>query len=192
MRRMGRPGHITAACTALVVGVTLAMPPALAADGGTVPPAPAPAVLTPINVATATGAAPTAAGVKKVVAPLAGRSLGDESIVIVDPTSQMVLFDRQGSRPRIPASTLKLATASAALNVLGPSTRIPTVVYRDGGTIYLVGGGDPTLVRASGGNPLAGGSASLRALARLTTAAFTAACVDDAAIARLTVAGLTY
>ena len=58
-------------------GVTLAMPPALAADGGTVPPAPAPAVLTPINVATATGAAPTAAGVKKVVAPLAGRGWVD-------------------------------------------------------------------------------------------------------------------
>lgn len=174
MRRMGRPRHIVAAGTALVVGATLAMPSALAADGGTVPPAPAPAVLNPINVVTATGVAPTPAGVKKVVAPLAGRSLGDESIVIVDPTSQTVLFDRQGSRPRIPASTLKLATASAALNVLGPSARIPTVVYRDGGTIYLVGGGDPTLVRASGGNPLAGGSASLRALARLTTAAFTA------------------
>ena len=58
----------------------------------------------------------------------------------------------------MPASTLKLATSAAALNVLGPQTRIPTIVYREGTTLYLVGGGDPTLVRAKGGNPLAGGS----------------------------------
>lgn len=176
MRRMGRPSHVTVACVALALGAALALPgaPATAADDGTVPPAPAPQVLAPIDVVAATGVPPTAAGVRALVAPLAGRSLGDESLVIVDPASQTVLFDRKGSQPRIPASTLKLATASAALNVLGPSSRIATVVYRDGGTIYLVGGGDPTLVRASGGNPLAGGSPSLRSLARLSATSFSA------------------
>ena len=35
-------------------------------------------------------------------------------------------------RPRIPASTTKLATAAAALHVLGPQTRLPTIAYREG------------------------------------------------------------
>ncbi len=46
-------------------------------------------------------------------------------------------------------------------------------MYRKGATLYLVGGGDPTLVRAKGGNPLAGGSASLKALAKLATKSMT-------------------
>jgi D-alanyl-D-alanine carboxypeptidase/D-alanyl-D-alanine-endopeptidase (penicillin-binding protein 4) len=137
------------------------------ADSAGVPPSPAPAVLAPINVTAAHGLAPAA------VTPLIGRSLGDESVVVIDPTTSSVLFDRSAGVARIPASTLKLATAATILNVLGPMTRIPTVVYRQGKTIYLVGGGDPTLVRANGGNPLAGGSASMRALARATTATLT-------------------
>jgi D-alanyl-D-alanine carboxypeptidase/D-alanyl-D-alanine-endopeptidase (penicillin-binding protein 4) len=131
-------------------------------------------VLTPINVTAAPGPAPTALGVKQAIGPLVGPSLGDESIVIIDPTSKAVLFDRRGSTARTPASTLKLATATAALNVLGPQTRLPTIVKRDGQTLVLVGGGDPTLVRSGGGNPLAGGSASLRSLAKATAEAFTA------------------
>jgi D-alanyl-D-alanine carboxypeptidase/D-alanyl-D-alanine-endopeptidase (penicillin-binding protein 4) len=160
----------------LAAGLTLAGlgPGAAAADGDGVPPAPAPAVLQPIDVTTAAGPAPTPAGIKAAVRPLVGPTLGDESIVIMDPTSQTVLFEKQAARPRIPASTLKLATASAALTVLGPQARIPTVVYRDADTVFLVGGGDPTLVRSGGGNPLAGGSASLRTLARSVASDFTA------------------
>ncbi|MEV4435862.1 D-alanyl-D-alanine carboxypeptidase/D-alanyl-D-alanine-endopeptidase [Streptomyces sp. NPDC049585] len=46
-----------------------------------------------------------------------------------------------------PASTIKLATAAAALAALGPEHRIATTVLGGGpdGGIVLVGGGDPTL-----------------------------------------------
>ncbi len=59
----------------------------------------------------------------------------------------------QGSLARIgadralaPASTLKLLTATAALNRLGPDHRFTTRVLADGaGSVVLVGGGDPLL-----------------------------------------------
>jgi D-alanyl-D-alanine carboxypeptidase/D-alanyl-D-alanine-endopeptidase (penicillin-binding protein 4) len=66
----------------------------------------------------------------------------------MDPSDGTVLFDARGSRPRIPASTAKLATAAAALDVLGAESILPTIAYRDDATVVLVGGGDPTLRRA--------------------------------------------
>ena len=49
--------------------------------------------------------------------------------------------------PRGPRSTAKLASAVAALTVLGPAARFTTrvVAGATGGSIVLVGGGDPTL-----------------------------------------------
>lgn len=46
-----------------------------------------------------------------------------------------------------PASTIKIATATAALSVLGPDHRIATTaaLSPDSRTVTLVGGGDPTL-----------------------------------------------
>ena len=170
--RIGRAASITGV---LVVGLAAALlsAPAATADGGTLPPPPAPAVLTPVAVAGSTASAPTASGVAAAVTPLIGKSLGKASVVVIDPSTSTVLLDDQAGTPRIPASTLKLATSATVLNVLGPQTRIPTVVYRKGATLYLVGGGDPTLVRAQCGNPLAGGSASLKALAKLATKSMT-------------------
>jgi D-alanyl-D-alanine carboxypeptidase/D-alanyl-D-alanine-endopeptidase (penicillin-binding protein 4) len=145
-----------------------------AAADSNVPPPPAPVVLPAVNVAAATTPAPTAAGIQTALTPLINASLGSESIIVIDPTTSTVLFNKKGTLARTPASTLKLATSATALNVLGPQTRLPTVVYRKGRTLYLVGGGDPTLVRAKGGNPLAGGSASMKALARATAVTLTA------------------
>jgi D-alanyl-D-alanine carboxypeptidase/D-alanyl-D-alanine-endopeptidase (penicillin-binding protein 4) len=162
-----------ASVVALCASVALVAAPLATADGGPVPPAPAPAVLAPVNVAGSAAPAPTASGVSAVLTPLMGRGLGQESVVVIDPATSTVLFDRGAAAPRVPASTLKLATSAAVLNVLGPQTRIPTVVYRKAATMYLVGGGDPTLVRAKGGNPLAGGSPSLRALAKSAAATMT-------------------
>jgi D-alanyl-D-alanine carboxypeptidase/D-alanyl-D-alanine-endopeptidase (penicillin-binding protein 4) len=144
-----------------------------AADVSPVPPAPAPSVLPAVNVAGSTAPAPTTTGISAVVTPLLTKRLGQESVVVIDPGTSAVLFEQNASVPRIPASTLKLATSAAALNVLGPQTRIPTVVYRKGATLYLVGGGDPTLVRAKGGNPLSGGSPSLKVLAKAATSTLT-------------------
>lgn len=44
-----------------------------------------------------------------------------------------------------PASTLKTVTALYALDRLGPGHRFATRVFRDGDTLVLAGGGDPTL-----------------------------------------------
>ena len=60
--------------------------------------------------------------------------------------SATTLYDRDGERFFIPASTLKLLTTAAALQKLGPDYRIRTSVYGDGnGSIYIVGRGDPSL-----------------------------------------------
>ncbi len=57
------------------------------------------------------------------------------------------LFSQDGNGPATPASTLKLLTALATLDVLPPSTRIETTVVNGSSPnqIVLVGGGDATL-----------------------------------------------
>jgi D-alanyl-D-alanine carboxypeptidase/D-alanyl-D-alanine-endopeptidase (penicillin-binding protein 4) len=62
-----------------------------------------------------------------------------------------VLFDRASETPARAASIMKLFTAAAALETLGPDYRITTRVYvdkLDPSIIYLVGAGDVTLSRA--------------------------------------------
>lgn len=132
---------------AVVAGVTLATlvltaVPSMGAD--TPPPAPAPSVL---PLAPSVTVRPTPQGVQEAIGPLVRRGLARASVIVVDPDTGEVLLDARGSRPRIPASTAKLATAAAALDVLGSQTRLPTVVYRDDRAVTLVGGGDPTLTR---------------------------------------------
>lgn len=64
-----------------------------------------------------------------------------------------VLFDRGSNIPGRNASVLKLFTAAAALETLGPDYKVATRVYVDAldkSILYLVGGGDPTLSRTSG------------------------------------------
>ena len=157
--------------TALAAAVTLG--PSAVAATSPVPPSPAPPVLTPVVVAGSTAPMPTTAGLTAAITPLLGPSLGAESIVVIDPSTSTVLFNRKATLARTPASTLKLATSAAVLNVLGPQTRIPTIAAVKGSTVYLVGGGDPTLVRAKGGNPLAGGNSSLKELAKAAAAKLT-------------------
>jgi D-alanyl-D-alanine carboxypeptidase/D-alanyl-D-alanine-endopeptidase (penicillin-binding protein 4) len=68
--------------------------------------------------------------------------------VVVNATTKEVLFDRNSTVGVAPASTLKLFTAAAALQTLGPNYVVDTKVFSDPsnpGTIILVGGGDPTL-----------------------------------------------
>lgn len=158
-------GAIVAVAALLLAGVIQA-PAGVAAD--TPPAAPAPLVLTPASPEP--GTAPTAAAVQDRLGRLVSRQLKGASVLVLDPATGTVLFDQRGARPRIPASTVKLATAAAALDVLGPSTTLPTIAYRDGTTVYLVGSGDPTLVRKKGGSPAAGGRPNLTDLAKAVAA----------------------
>src|SRR5690606_38307610 len=65
-----------------------------------------------------------------------------------------VVLSHQATTPLMPASNIKLLTASAVLDLLGADTRLSTRVVTDGaptdgsvvrGNLYLVGGGVPLL-----------------------------------------------
>jgi D-alanyl-D-alanine carboxypeptidase/D-alanyl-D-alanine-endopeptidase (penicillin-binding protein 4) len=81
--------------------------------------------------------------------------LGNEniSVSIREIDSGEPLYMNNGDKAMKPASTLKLLTASATLELLGPDYRFQTSVYIDGdvknntlhGDVYIKGGGDPTL-----------------------------------------------
>ncbi len=75
-------------------------------------------------------------------------------LLVVDAESEQVLCASAPGRTRPLASNMKLFTTAAALSKLGPEHRITTKVFRDGrvdadgvlhGSLYLQGGGDPTL-----------------------------------------------
>jgi serine-type D-Ala-D-Ala carboxypeptidase/endopeptidase (penicillin-binding protein 4) len=89
--------------------------------------------------------------------PVLGSHVG---IRVANLTTGQVLYSRDATSAFAPASTTKLATAVAALQVLGPAARFSTRVVVGssgagslGASIVLVGGGDPTL--AAGKPPAA-------------------------------------
>lgn len=91
----------------------------------------------------------TAAGVARaigsvVASPVFGSHLG---VLVTNLASGQVLYSSNATSGFAPASTNKLATAVAAVQVLGPNARFTTKVVsgRSPGSIVLVGGGDPTL-----------------------------------------------
>jgi D-alanyl-D-alanine carboxypeptidase/D-alanyl-D-alanine-endopeptidase (penicillin-binding protein 4) len=136
---------------------------------------PRPPVLNPLP---SNAPAPVAA---RVAVQLAGAArdpgLGGElDGEVLDPSSGAVLWARGSADPEPPASTTKLLTGTAALLALGPNARLATTTVRSGDTVYLVGGGDVTLVatRTPAGVTAYPRPASLAQLARQTAAALAA------------------
>lgn len=75
---------------------------------------------------------------------------GAYSAEVRDLSTGKALFRHRAGTPAIPASTLKLLTATTVLSLLGPDHEFTTTVVRAGtGRIVLVGGGDPYLAGAS-------------------------------------------
>jgi D-alanyl-D-alanine carboxypeptidase/D-alanyl-D-alanine-endopeptidase (penicillin-binding protein 4) len=75
-------------------------------------------------------------------------------LLVVEAESGDVICGSAPGRQRALASNMKLFTTATTLSRLGPQTRIPTKVFDDGridaegtlhGSLYLQGGGDPTL-----------------------------------------------
>ncbi|HNN47596.1 MAG TPA: D-alanyl-D-alanine carboxypeptidase/D-alanyl-D-alanine-endopeptidase [Marmoricola sp.] len=86
--------------------------------------------------------------VASAVQPLLDRRvLGPRIAVLVQNLSDGATVFQRGVREFTPASTLKLATATASLSTLGEMTRFRTTVKYDAatGALTLVGGGDPYL-----------------------------------------------
>jgi D-alanyl-D-alanine carboxypeptidase/D-alanyl-D-alanine-endopeptidase (penicillin-binding protein 4) len=171
---------------AAVVTVVVVIVALVTSGGGTKPAAlpaipvvaiasPRPAVLNPLPsnapVPVADGVAHELAGAARD--PGLGGQLDGE---VLDPTSGATLWARGADDPEPPASTTKLLTAVAALLSLGPDARLSTTAVRSGRTIYLVGGGDVTLVanRTPRGVPSYPPAASLADLARQTAKALVA------------------
>lgn len=110
------------------------------------------------NIAHAIPRAPQAPGDSTVATAVAGVLKDSRArkatvgIVVADTTSGAELLARAATTPLKPASNMKLLTAAAALDVLGPDRKFSTTVDAPGassnGTVsrlYLRGNGDPTL-----------------------------------------------
>ncbi len=123
----------------------------LAQEGPVLGPVPEPTVSGTAHTGKAgqNGPVTTAAGVTAALSALLGSpALGAHLGAVVDDLSSgQVLLSRQGSSAFAPASTAKLAVATAALDVLGPAARLTTRVVAGPApsSLVLVGGGDPTL-----------------------------------------------
>jgi D-alanyl-D-alanine carboxypeptidase/D-alanyl-D-alanine-endopeptidase (penicillin-binding protein 4) len=85
---------------------------------------------------------------------LAAGGGSSSGLVVVEAETGEVVCAQAADTPRPLASNTKLFTTSAALALLGAETQIPTKVMTDGtvdaagvlhGSLYLQGGGDPTL-----------------------------------------------
>src|SRR5690606_15959294 len=93
----------------------------------------------------------------------------DVSILVTDVTTGAVLGAHRETQARVPASTVKILTALAALESLGPDATLPTTVLRAApDRIVLVGGGDMMLAPDAGDPDAVNGRAGLGDLARTT------------------------
>ncbi|MFE9385119.1 D-alanyl-D-alanine carboxypeptidase/D-alanyl-D-alanine-endopeptidase [Streptomyces sp. NPDC007025] len=90
---------------------------------------------------------PTASALADTLEPLIeDGSLGAvRHASVVDAVTGRQLFSRDARAVSAPASTIKLATAVAALTARGETYRIATRAVREDDRVTLVGGGDPTL-----------------------------------------------
>jgi serine-type D-Ala-D-Ala carboxypeptidase/endopeptidase (penicillin-binding protein 4) len=103
------------------------------------------------------GSGPTPAGLGSVLTPLLGAAtLGSHvGMLVTSLATGQVLYSSNATAGFAPASTTKIASAMAALSVLGPAAQFRTRVVAGSSpaSIVLVGGGDPTL--AAGTPPAA-------------------------------------
>jgi len=111
------------------------------------------AAATPTPPPSAAAPVPTAAGVTRAIsAALRDPALGSRVLVrVTDAQTGTVLYDHLGTTVGAPASTAKVLTAAAILTVHPATYRFTTTARAGSGTLYLVGGGDPTLTAAPAG-----------------------------------------
>lgn len=139
----------------------------------------APGVLTGLGAPAGGAPAPTGGALADVLDPLLkDPSLGaDRTASVVDAATGNEVYAAKAGDAVIPASTVKIATAVAALSALGPDHRIATRTVIEPGSVdvALVGGGDPTLTARKGTQ----GNASLHTLADATAHALRERGLDE-------------
>jgi len=133
----------------LAAGVILArmLPPRLALRKPVTVAARPGAAARPVLGTATGGPLPTRSGLNTALAGLlSSAALGKGVAALVADAAGNTIYARNASEMTAPASTEKIATAIAALDVLGPGARFRTRAVSAGGDrIVLVGGGDPTL-----------------------------------------------
>ena len=112
------------------------------------------AIGVPVSSAAAHQAAQDAALARGIAKALAAHGFSGQGtgIAVADLATGEVIYQRNGARPLLPASTEKLFTTVGALSTLRPDFRFATTVVGVGaragatwnGDLYLVGSGDPT------------------------------------------------
>ncbi len=105
------------------------------------PPAGKPIVAQPVSP-------PSLGDLAHKLAPFAAdsRLKGDKfGFAVMDVASGDMIFASGQNLPLLPASNMKLATAAAALTVLGDDWRFRTMIGTQGKDLVVVGGGDPNL-----------------------------------------------
>jgi len=137
----------------------------------------------------ASHAAPPASAIQALVdALLADPRVGTSpGISVVDLATGATLASASADVPRIPASNVKLLTAAAALQALGPDRRLKTSVVWDGaGGVTIVAGGDMMLAEGYGHygeRPWANGWAGVAELADQVATALKAKAVTSVSLA---------
>lgn len=85
-----------------------------------------------------------AAALRRSLAQVVGRTPG-VAVHVADLDEGTWLFDQHGGDRLNPASNMKIVTAIAAVELLGPDYRFHTRLVRDGDALVLIGDGDPSL-----------------------------------------------
>ncbi|MEO5745040.1 MAG: D-alanyl-D-alanine carboxypeptidase, partial [Terracoccus sp.] len=122
----------------------------------------------PLPALAGASAAPDPAGIRRRLGPVAALpALSDSSLVVRDGQTGAVLFDRDGDKPRTPASTTKLLSAAAIGQTFAPDATLRTRVVAGAGPsdIVLVAGGDSLLAPGRGDPTAVAGRAGLADLA---------------------------
>lgn len=142
----------------------------------------APSVLAGLGAPAGTAPRPTDRALAEVLDPLLkDPALGPKrSAVVLDAASGKRVYGKNAGDGLTPASTIKIATAVAALSAVGPDHRIATrtVLEPDSSDVVLVGGGDPTLTARKDGR-YTDTAASLRRLAEDTARSLKSRDIDE-------------
>ncbi|MFD9038989.1 D-alanyl-D-alanine carboxypeptidase/D-alanyl-D-alanine endopeptidase [Streptomyces bottropensis] len=151
---VGARRALTLAMAVSVASAALVGPSAFAADGNTIATPPHERGGTARAVRTTDTDEGLDSADRAIAANLDTRVIDERlganvSGVVLDAESDGTVWDHNSATALMPASNTKLATATAALTVLGPDHQFETrVVYGHGTLTLVVGGGDRTLTSA--------------------------------------------
>lgn len=128
---------------------------------------------------------PASAALQAATAPALAALRGKVAAVVRDASTGAHLLDDDQDLPIVPASVLKLLSASGVDAAFPPGTTLATTAVRDPGAarVYLIAGGDTLLAPGAGDPQATAGRAGLADLANQTATALRAQGVASVTVA---------